>query len=49
MKRSKLVKVVREVIEEMRTTAGLAGYHTPFAFSNGNKKNRTTKKMEKLG
>lgn len=49
MKRSKLVKVVREVIEEMSTTAGVAGYQTPFAFSKGNKKNRATKKMEKLG
>jgi hypothetical protein len=49
MKRSALVKAVREVIEEMSTTAGVAGYQTPFAFSKGNKKNRATKKMEKLG
>ena len=49
MKRSVLIKVVREVIEEMSTTAGVAGYQTPFAFSKGNKKNRATKKMEKLG
>jgi len=49
MKRSALRKAVREVIEEMSTTAGVAGYQTPFAFSKGNKKNRATKKMEKLG
>ena len=49
MKRSALIKAVREVIEEMSTTAGVAGYQTPFAFSKGNKKNRATKKMEKLG
>ena len=49
MKRSVLINAVREVIEEMSTTAGVAGYQTPFAFSKGNKKNRATKKMEKLG
>jgi len=49
MKRSALIKAVREVIQEMSTTAGVAGYQTPFAFSKGNKKNRATKKMEKLG
>ena len=49
MKRSVLIKAVREVIEEMSTTAGVAGYQTPFAFSKGTKKNRATKKMEKLG
>jgi len=49
MKRSKLVKAVREVIEELSTTAGVAGYQTPFAFAKGNKKNRATKQAEKLG
>ena len=49
MKRSKLVKAVREVIEELSTTAGVAGYQNPFAFSKGNKKNRATKQAEKLG
>ena len=49
MKRSKLVKAVREVIEELSTTAGVAGYQTPYAFSKGNKKNRATKQAEKLG
>lgn len=49
MKRSRLIKAVREVIEELSTTAGVAGYQTPFAFSKGNKKNRATKQAEKLG
>ena len=49
MKRSKLVKAVREVIEELSTTAGVAGYQTPYAFSKGNRKNRATKQAEKLG
>lgn len=49
MKRSKLIKAVKEVIEELSTTAGVAGYQTPFAFSKGNKKNRATKQAEKLG
>lgn len=49
MKRSALIKAVREVIEELSTTAGVAGYQTPFAFSKGNKKNRATKQAEKLG
>ena len=49
MKRSKLVKAVKEVIEELSTTAGVAGYQTPYAFSKGNKKNRATKQAEKLG
>ena len=49
MKRSKLVKAVREVIEELSTTAGVAGYQTPYAFSKSNKKNRATKQAEKLG
>lgn len=49
MKRSKLVQAVREVIEELSTTAGVAGYQTPYAFSKGNKKNRATKQAEKLG
>ena len=49
MKRSTIVKAVKEVIEELSTTAGVAGYMTPFAFSKGNKKNRATKQAEKLG
>ena len=49
MKRSQIVKAVREVLEEMSTTAGVGGYQTPYAFSKGNKKNRATKHAEKLG
>ena len=49
MKRSVLINAVREVIEELSTTAGVAGYQTPYAFSKGNKKNRATKQAEKLG
>jgi|TARA_R110000744_G_scaffold114309_5_gene213804 hypothetical protein len=49
MKRSVVLKAVREVIEELSTTAGVAGYQTPFAFSKGNKKNRATKQAERLG
>lgn len=49
MKRSAIRKAVKEVIEELSTTAGVAGYMTPFAFSKGNKKNRATKQAEKLG
>ena len=49
MKKSALRKAVREVIEELSTTAGVAGYMTPYAFSKGNKKNRATKQAEKLG
>jgi hypothetical protein len=49
MKRSVVLKAVREVIEELSSTAGVAGYQTPFAFSKGNKKNRATKQAERLG
>lgn len=49
MKKSALKKIVKEVLEEMSTTASVAGYQTPYAFSKGNKKNNATKKMEKLG
>ena len=49
MKKSALKKIVKEVLEEMSTTANVAGYQTPYAFSKGNKKNRATKHAEKLG
>lgn len=49
MKRSIIVKAIKEVIEELSSTSGVAGYQTPFAFSKGNKKNRATKQAEKLG
>ena len=49
MKRSQVIKMVKEVLDEMSTTGSVAGYSTPFAFSKGNKKNRATKYAEKLG
>jgi hypothetical protein len=49
MKKSVIRKAIKEVIEELSTTAGVAGYQTPYAFSKGNKKNRATKGAEKLG
>ena len=36
-------------MKSLSTTAGVAGYQTPYAFSKGNKKNRATKQAEKLG
>jgi len=49
MKKSIVVKAVKEVIEELSTTAGVGGYLTPFAFSKNKKKNNATKQSEKLG
>ena len=49
MKRSKIVQAVREVIEELSTTAGVAGYQTPYAFSKDGRDNRATKQAMKLG
>ena len=49
MKKSVIVKAVKEVIEELSTTAGAGGYLTPFAFSKDNNKNNATKQAEKLG
>ena len=49
MKKSVIVKAVKEVIEELSTSAGAGGYLTPFAFSKDNKKNNATKQAEKLG
>ena len=49
MKRSQIVKAVKEVIEELSTTAGAGGYLTPYAFAKKGKKNRATKQAEKLG
>ena len=50
MKRSQIVKAIREVLEEMSTTAGVGGYSTPFAFAKkGQGKNVATKTAEKLG
>lgn len=41
-------KLVEEVIDEMTSTASVAGYSTPFAFRKGGK-NRATAYAEKLG
>lgn len=44
-----LVREVMQEVNELNTTANVAGYQTPFAFKKGNKKNRATKYGEKLG
>ena len=49
MKKGKIVKAVREVLEELSTTSGVGGYLTPYAFSKDGRKNKATKQMEKLG
>lgn len=49
MKRSIVIKAVREVIEELSTTAGAGSYLSKYAFGKKGVKNRATKKMEKLG
>ncbi len=49
MKKSFIRKAVREVIEELSTTAGVGGYLSKYAFGKKGTKNRATKKMEKLG
>lgn len=57
MKRSEIVKLIREVLTEMSTTGTGASfspgageqYATPYAFSKGKGKNRATKYLEKLG
>ena len=49
MKRSQVIKAVRELIEELITTAGAGSYLSNYAFGKKGVKNRATKKMEKLG
>jgi len=50
MKRSQIVKAVREVLEEMSMSGDAGGYSTPFAFSKkGAGKNAATKQGERLG
>jgi hypothetical protein len=49
MKKSEIIKMVKEVLDEISTTGAVGGYQTPFAFSKGKKKNRATKYAEKLG
>ena len=40
---------VREQLSEMSTTAGVAGYSTPFAFSKSDRDNLATKFLKKMG
>lgn len=50
MKRSQIVKAVREVLGEMSMSGDAGGYSTPFAFSKkGAGKNAATKQGERLG
>jgi len=50
MKRSQLTEIIKEVLDEMSTTGGVAGYSTPKAFAKpGQGKNVATKTGEKLG
>ena len=49
MKKSILIKAVREVIEELNSTGAVGAFQTPNAFSKGNNKNKATKQAEKLG
>ena len=49
MKKSTVRRAIKEVIEELSTSAGAGGYLTPFAFSKNKKKNNATKQSEKLG
>jgi hypothetical protein len=50
MKKSKLTSIIKEVLDEMSMTGGVAGYSTPKAFAKkGQGKNVATKTAEKLG
>jgi len=50
MKRWEIIKAVQEVLAEMSTTGGVAGYSTPNAFApKGQGKNAATKQGERLG
>ena len=44
-----LREFIREQLSEMSTTAGVAGYQTPFAFSKDQRDNLATKFMAKMG
>jgi hypothetical protein len=51
MKRSELVQLVREVIQEIdeaNTSGAVGAYHTPFAFSKTPSK-RATKAAKRIG
>ena len=47
MKKSTVRRAIKEVIEELSTSAGAGGYLTPFAFSKNKKKNNATKQVVK--
>ena len=50
MKRSEIVKAIREVLEEMSMSGAAGGYLTPKAFAKkGQGKNAATKQGERLG
>ena len=50
MKRSEVIKAIREVLDEMSMSGDAGGYSTPFAFSKkGQGKNKGTLESEKLG
>jgi hypothetical protein len=50
MKRSEVIKAIREVLDEMSVSGDAGGYSTPFAFSKkGQGKNKATLESEKLG
>jgi len=50
MKRTEIVKVIQEVLEEISVSGGAGGYLTKYAFSKkGQGKNIATKTAEKLG
>ena len=49
MNKKIIVQAVREVLEELSTTAGVGSYLSKYAFGRKGVKNRATKKMEKLG
>jgi len=50
MKKSQILKAIQEVLEEMSTTGGVAGYSTPNAFAKkGQGDNPATKLMKKYG
>jgi hypothetical protein len=50
MKKSELLELIKEVLEEESATGAVGGYSTPFAFSKkGQGKNTATKATEKLG
>ena len=47
--RNYVKKQIKEILDEVSATGGVAGYETPFAFSKRGVKNKATKYIEKLG